>query len=349
MDANRKDLLVARVLSGSVRIRVNDKLYFVRRPSRDDAYCAAELYFDVLRRAELDGLYSDAELEEFLYENGFWDGKREEALRLIPRQIEDAKVALFKATFKSNERRVIRKALETAKAELARLTDERHAYSYLSCAGAAAVAKNRYLLGASLFTAGGERVFGADFWDAESGLLDAAVSAYAEARMTEAEVRELARTEPWRSLWASHKAEGSLFGVPPADWTDDQRSLAGWSVLYDNVHQHPECPPDDVLDDDDILDGWFIVQKRNRGKAGSGDVVSNEKIAQCDEQYLVADTVEDARRVVELNDEHGRAIQSQRFSTLKKKGEMSELEMPDTALRLRAEITQRLAASMKGG
>jgi hypothetical protein len=190
-----------------------------------------------------------------------------------------------------------------------------------------------------------------DYWEQECSLIDKVMVKLMEGRLTEAEFREVARTEPWRSVWNSYKFEGCSFGCSPCDYTDDQKVLANWSSLYDNIYQNPDAPPEDVINDDDLLDGWLILQRRERGKGISKEeeVDANSKIRNSDEVFVVAETTEDARKVVEgLNDAHGIAVQKQKFAYIKDKGEVAEAELPDVKQKLRLQSTQRLSQAMKG-
>ena len=50
--------------------------------------------------------------------------------------------------------------------------------------------------------------------------------------------------------------------------------------MYDNIQESMDCPTEDVINDDDMLDGWFIVQNRKREKdKKEKDVDLAEKIA----------------------------------------------------------------------
>lgn len=355
MEPALRELYVARVCSGSVRVpaadhRGRERIYLVRRPSRGRAYVAQELYHEVHEQARMDGLLSDEGLYDFLVENGHWDGERQGLLGRLPGEIEDFKVGLIGSRFRSDERATIRLYLAAAKKKYAELMNERHGQDWLSCLGAASIARSRYLLGASLY-AGKRPVFPDDsFWDRPSVLLDNVLLAYSRARIDDAAYRELARTDPWRAVWNSRKVEASLFGVAASEHTDEQKSLVNWSLLYDSVYAHPECPGDDVVGDDDLLDGWMIVQRRKReeqAKKQSADDVTSEAVGKHDEVYLVAGSVEDARRIHDLNDPHTKHVVRQRFERLKGGEPVSELEMPDTKQRLRMEATQRLAEMMK--
>jgi hypothetical protein len=266
MEHHERELLVARVASGSVRLTLPDgRRFVVRRPGRDDVYGAHLAYADALERAAEEGLYTEAEAVALLREDGTWSEKEEKLFSDLPEQIDELKVELYKAVFKSDKRKSLRKAISLARDKFAELAEKRGSLAHLTRPGVAAMARTRFLVGCGLFTPSGEKVFSAGVWDEESALLEAVLRAYAAERPGEAELREVARTEPWRSTWGAHKSAGSVFGVPACDHTDEQRLLVNWSALYDGVFQHPNCPPDEVVADDDTLDGWMIVQRRGGG------------------------------------------------------------------------------------
>lgn len=354
MDAARRELIVARLCAGSVRVTgPAGRGYLVKRPTREQQYAAALLYDDVYRRSQLEGLFSDEEILDQLVRNELWDESREKLYSELPKQIEELKVRMYQAAFKASERSALAKYLGRAKDEFERLGRERGALGHLSCSGTAAVAKARYLVGVGLHTLGGKPVFpdDDDFWASDSSLLDDVMASYSRQRLGDGELREVSRTEPWRSLWGAHKVEGSVFGVPPADYTDEQRAVVSWSLLYDSVYSHPECPPDEVLDDDDLMDGWMILQRRERERRtaeGQGErMLGSDKVRGHQEVYLVAETVDDARKVIGLNDDFSKVVQKQRFDHLKSKGVVNELDMPDTNKRLRMEVTRKLSEAVK--
>jgi hypothetical protein len=53
--------------------------------------------------------------------------------------------------------------------------------------------------------------------------------------------------------------------------------LAYWSDFYDQIYKHPDCPEEDIIDDDEKLDNWveYITKKRDKdlkgGKRGATD------------------------------------------------------------------------------
>ncbi len=354
-----KELLVARIISGSYRCKVyqNGKplTLLLKAPTLEQRYLAEEVYQEVLTDSELDGALTDDELLVHLVSEGIWNTDKQNRFDGLIKDIEEIKVKLYQMTFRSNERKVIRAALDKAKLEVRQLQAERHSRDHLSCSGAAEMTRNRYLLGCSLYYAtSGCPVFTSDtFWESSSTILDQAIAKYTKDRITEEDYREMARSEPWRSTWQCRKATGRVFDIPSTELSDEQKSLIVWSTVYDNIYEHPECPPDDILQDDDILDGWMIIQKRKRqgaaDKRKAEELIGNKKIREAEEVYIVANSSDDAKKIETLNDDAASIIKAQRMAHLKKAGEVRELDMPDTRQRFNQEMVKHFGEVIKGG
>jgi len=358
MENYSKELVISRIISGLTRINVfyngKSRRLLIKNPSREDRYYANEVYAEAYEKAQLQGLHDNESILTFLHNQGLWDNKKSEALTQLEKNIEEFKVGMFSMTFKTNELKKTRKALEVTKIEYARLTNIRHSYDHITLEGFANLARLKYLTGLSICNSKGKRLFNNDsIWVCNSMLIEKVIEQNYINLISEANYRELARTEPWRTTWNNKKSEQSVFGVPAVDLTIEQKSLSLWSSIYDSIYEHTECPPEDVVNDDDILDGWMIVQKRKRDKSvlekRAEAFTSNEKIKNSEEIYIPANTIEDARRIDELNDTAATIVKAQRMNYLKKKGEVKELDMPDTKMRFRQAAHERAAQLMTGG
>lgn len=337
-----KELLINRIISGTIILKVDGHTIFLKRPSATQLYEAEIIYTEALEENIKEGLYSDEELYELLLDYGYWDETREKLLETLPKEIEEFKIGLFKSAFKSNEKKSIRKYLKTAKDKLESLISERHEYDYLSARGAALLVKSRFIMSKSSFTKNGKRLF-KNFWACSSELLDKIIYTHNQNRIPESDFRLLARTDPWRGIWNLKKAESSLFGIPAMNYTEEQKNLVGWTNLYDSIFEHSECPSDEVIEDDDVLDGWLLEQKRKRGLAQKEkfeSVVTNEKIRNCAEIFIPAETPEDAVKINDLNSEHAKVVKKQRQRYLNKQGEVNEAEMPDVKRDLMVEFNR---------
>lgn len=339
MEDVERERAIARIISAQIRFRHEDSSLLIQPASRAERSEAQDVYEETFREASLAGCYTDDELlVDFMLAEGHWDAERENMMSSLPKDIEELKVALFKAEFKSEQRKVVRKALNTAKDKLSELSNQRAAYRHLTCSGVAAMAKTRFLVACGLRNSRGSRIKRAE-------LLDAAMAAYAASRLDESAFRELARTDPWRLLWSCRKSGDSLFGVAVADWTDDQLRLVNYSMLYENISEHPECPSDDVIEDDDRLDGWMILKRRERDVSRNqktvDGMITNEKIRNSQEIFVPVQSPEDAKRVESMNTGAAGAIKRQRLGIIEKKGEVNELDFPDTRARIITELNSR--------
>jgi len=349
VDAKQCEYLVARICSGTIRLRPHP--FLLKKPTREQIYIAQEIYQDHLEQSPGDELMTDEELLEWLLEYGIWNEEKQKLFLKLPKEIEEFKVALFQAGFKSNEQTEIKKAIAAAKAKIIELSGERYSFDHLSISGCASMAKSKYLVGCGLHWTNGTPVFNMDkFWQEDSERLDAALLSLAEHRLTETTYRELARKEPWRSLWSIRKVESSLFGIPAIEYSDEQKELVGWSQLYDSVYEHPNKPSDFIIENDDYLDGWMIVQRReqekNQIKQAGDELTKNEKIRGASEIFVPADTIDDARKVEVLNDDMAKATKKVRFKSLAKSGELNEADMPDTKRNMQMNANRLL---MSGG
>jgi hypothetical protein len=351
LDNAQKELLVARVLSGSTRFRRNGRVYWLRQPSRDERYVAQEVYVDAVHNAELEGLFTEQELVDYLIENNLWDAEKTSMMKQIEKDIEEFKVGLYNFAFQATEQRRTRAALEIAKKKHSELYNQLHAYDHQTTVGVASLKRLRYLIGCSLYR-DDKRVWQDEgFWRHRSSLLDDAVAFYIQTRLTEVQYRELARSDTWRSYWSARKAGGSVFGTASVDMTEEQRQLSAYSTLYDSVYEHPEAPPELVIADDDMLDGWMILQRRQRMKQSDQNLaeqfIKNDKIKNAGEVFIMADSPEMAQKVESLNDPTAAATKRMRMRYLAQKGEVEEGEMPDSKREIQMQYNRLMSQAGK--
>jgi hypothetical protein len=339
-----RELLVARVVAGVVRATVQGVRVEFRRPTRMERLLAEEAYEDAFQEACREGLLSDEELTLYLWEEGLWDDTREKSLREIPKDIEKLKVGLYEHRFNDKECEPIRHLLGKARAKWLELEQERHAHDHHSAAGYARTVRLQYLVGCSVHRAGTRLFPGTSFLDDATDFVGEAATAWCRAQLTESAFRELARTPPWRPLWQCRDGDG-LFGVPACDYTDEQQQLVAVSQLYDNVREHPECPPDSVIEDDDMFDGWLILERRKReGDRDRQDIegsIKDPRIKNSQEVFRVVGSRKEAERVQNLNTPGARAVVAAREKAIREKGTLAEHELPDVKAKLALERNKR--------
>jgi hypothetical protein len=162
-------------------------------------------------------------------------------------------------------------------------------------------------------------------------------------------IRLLSKADSWRSIWHSAKGSVGVFGVPAVSLSDEQRSLVSWSRLYDNIAESGEKPDKTVMDDDDLLDGWLIIQhKKGHGDGGANEELQN-KHPGAHEVFIPVENQEDARRLENFNNPMGKMIKRQRSALIQKHGGVLEQDMPDSQMNMRMSATQQATQSAKGG
>jgi hypothetical protein len=295
---------------------------------------------------------TDTELLILLQERKLWTPEMQAEFDLLKEKIEDMKIGLLETWSRSNAQLSIRHALAKGKTEIERLLNIRHCLDHITCEGIATAARARYLTGYSLLRSDGSPYWESPSdWDRPDAVLDDVIEYLVRTRLSEAQLREIARKDPWHSMWASRKFVGmGLFDVPSVDLTDDQRYLMMWSSIYDSVRESHEAPNDSVLEDDDMLDGWLLKQKRAREAHIANNLaenIGNDKIKNADEVYVPAETAEDAAKIAKLNDMQASTIKAQRLAHLKKMGQANEMEMPDTWQRFQMEVAKQQSEAIR--
>jgi hypothetical protein len=316
MTNTEREFFISRICAGYVKCRVmgNDfKIY----PVDDSVLYESNSIVMELMESSL-GL-SEEEMLFFLTENDEWSLTKENRFNELPEKMEDIKVDMYEATFKSNLREKLRVELDKLKIEYEDLNNMRSKYSYLSSLGIALSAKSYHIIENSTYLNG-------SLYDWSEVPVSAVMSKYNSLILDDPKLRELARTEPWSSMWSIKKMTGNIFKEP---FSFEQRQIVLYSRFYDSVYEAHERPSAEVIEDDDLLDGWLISQRRKNSSTTEEKFTTNSKIAGADEVFIMAETSKDINKVNNLNDAYGKNVKNKRLKALEKKGEMSWLEFAD--------------------
>ena len=143
----------------------------------------------------------------------------------------------------------------------------------------------------------------------------------------------IARNDPWRSMWMIGKTTDTLLGKSSVEFTINQTQLCSYSFMYDNVYENPDRPNSKIIEDDDCLDGWFIVQRRKYEKDKKQQEVdaltSNPKIANSQEVFVMASNQEAANEIYNLNDVVGRSTIHNRNAQIDQAGSLDFRQLHD--------------------
>lgn len=339
---------ISRILSGYYIFVCKNTMYKLKYPDLNTKYLA-ELYaqeeFDQNR---FNDWISDEEIVNYLIVSDLWNPVIEKEFNSLSKTIEDYKVNLYENEFNKVKQKKIRKSLSDAKLRLDHLHTIRHSFDHLTVTGYANLLKSNYILAHSIFDMQDNLIF-PNIEDIDFVLFNNLSSSIAQGIISSAAFREIARSDIWRNYWISNK--NFVFGKPTIEWTDEQRNLAVITKMYDNAYEHPECPDNHIIEDDDMFDGWMISIRRDNEKQKKNKQSEKrlgDKLSNSGEVFLMANSRDEAKEIYDLNNVSSRNIIKERQSLLNKsKGPIKDSELPDVNRNLQMQQVQQIKQQSK--
>lgn len=343
MQYSEREYLVNKIISGCTVCTFNDESVYVYESSPNDKVIAHNLYLEEYRRAELLGTPTEIEILDYMKGLGLWNQILEDELEKIPKAIEELKVELYNAYFQFKRRDGIKKSLDSLRFREVELIKQKDKLKYVTCEGFALTCKNRHLICSGAKRSDGSKFFIKNYEDYSQTELDIFINDYLNNKINDDVIRSLSTEEPWRSIWGAGKHEGAIFGIPSSLLSQEQRMILVWSRIYDSIFESPDCPPDEIIDDNDCLDGWMIVQSRNRQKERQNEhgYKPGDKFNKADEVFMFVDNPDDISRVNAMNSPAAILRKQQRMNALTRAGgKLEDQYMPDSQNKMREQLMQ---------
>lgn len=292
--------ILNRIIQGRLRLRLGDLVLFIYEPDKDLLEESYEIYEDAKMQAYFSGSYIKQEVLEILLKYDMWSPLDDREADDLEKKIEDLKVHAFKSFFKTKELIGIKRNIRNIEKQCFTLRTKKLQLDHLTCEGVASFARQAWIVQRTT------KNLDNSCFDFSKYSVSYMMEQYQKNTITQDVFRKIARMPHWRSIWNSSKQRGDIFGKSAIELDSQQLALNSYSIMYDNVYESPEAPNDKIIDDDDCLDGWFITQKRKREKEKKqseiDNMLSNSKIANSQEIFLVANDQTQANEVYDLND-----------------------------------------------
>jgi len=342
MELYEREYFVARILSGYLRYNINEELVLkIYSPSVDQLYEAQEIFQEARKEARVEGIMTSEELFASMIEREAWTEEDEMLLKKLPEDLESFKEQLYNNRYKFSQTEQIRKYIDKAKSEYIKLLTKRYNYDYCTCEGYAIFCKGHWIIENCTFYENGELY---DWNHIDSSTL---LKFYKSKEIVEETYREIARNEPFRTKWALGGSAQGVFGVCTKDITSEQQSISMYSRMYDNVRESMEAPEESVIEDDDMLDGWFVVQRKKREAEKKKSQMNSVGHEGAQDVFLMADGKEDIARIQDMNDMRGKVVSEQRHRVIEKEGVIKHEDLPDVRRDINMQANQ-MQAQKKG-
>lgn len=260
-----------------------------------DADIYAEGEYD---KAFADGLYTTEEMVALLIERNLLKTDYLEQQKALLRYLEKSKKDLYEGFFKPN-RDICFRLVESISDELSQLLISYKQYEKYTCDGVRGEAHENFLLRRTTFLDSGE------IYDWSKVSLDQLKVWVNGQKLGESEIRAIARSREWQSLWYTNNK--LPFFLPEIGFSPEFRELLYWTSLYESVAESGEQPAPEIIDCDYAYDG-FLIKQRDKAKAS----VSQRQVDVKGQEVFIAPSqnrsVED---IYNMNDDQSRKLTRQ--------------------------------------
>ena len=234
---------------------------------------------------------------------------------------------MFQALYASEEQKRIRRLLKNLKKQYDALFQKKYCIFDSTLEGYAQKVYDEFILINTIVDENDEKIWDS-FDSVDYKLFSEIRSIIFKQNINVSSIRELARTDPWKSYWGIYKP--NVF-KPPLN--DEQKALLLFSQMYENAYSHPECPNNKVINDDDMFDGWIIHQRKKREEqlkeSNLQQVDELHKHGDAQEIMLMAKSKDDVSKIQDMNHPVSRAAVRSRQKVIKQKGTATDLDFPD--------------------
>jgi len=320
---------IYRIISGKLLFNHNNKTYTLIPTKPIIKYQANLLYISILNDEKYNEWIRAENLDRYMMFLEVWNNDMANFMERSEKQIEDLKVSLFNNRLNDKMTTRTRNQLSNLRKKISELQLTKQTYYAQTLEGYAESIKYEYIITNTVFH-NKKKVFG-KFGSLQTSYQDftSVVSEINKHVLQTPDYRRIARSDLWRSFWTIDKT--NIFPGPVSLWTEEQRTLAGYSSMYDSVYEHPEKPKDSVIDDDDMLDGWMISQRRaiEKSKAQDSILKTNSKLGKAQEVFIFTDNNEGIKEVMSMNSDEANLTIAQRSSILNKGHSIDHARLPD--------------------
>lgn len=311
------------LLSGLILFKAGNEYIYVRSFSAEDKsfadFFSEENYEDAL----LDGIWTQAEAEQYLIDLGFWSKEEEEEIQSIDKKIEIMKVDYFNHFYNSSTKQYIKTNIDKQKKRHDDLYMRKNVFYDKTCEYLRSYSFYSYLLQKNAFMYQGDLAY----LKFSSQVLFTKYNAVTN--KISSELRNIAKSNEWKNRWLTLKDR--VF--QNNDLSDLQIGLLSWSNYYDNVYQSMDKPSDDIINDDIALDGWAIKQKKKRieeEKKINAEKMLPKNISSAGEVFIPAKNHQEVDDIISLNDIEGIHRMKSIKKDLETHGHLKESQLSDT-------------------
>lgn len=346
MDNIYYESLLYRIIQGRLRLPFLGPDVYLYEPSASVLEESFDIYNETYDDAYFRGVPIKEELKEILFYNDLWSPEDDDLAKKAEDEIERLKVYAYENYYNVPNLKNAKLGIRLQESKFKKHKSKIHSLDHVSCEGVASFARSIWIISKTIKDKNSKSK------ELEGLPLTKILEYYSAKTIDSSDFRKIARSDPFRSMWTNGKKQSNIFGRPSIEMTKDQIALCQFSSMYDNVHESPESPHEDVINDDDCLDGWFIVQRReyekSRNKRDVENMLGNSKIANSQEVFLMAKDQHTAKKINDMNNVHAKNIIKTRDAQIKEAGNLKFTDLADVRQDIATQARQSAIQKIKG-
>ena len=349
MQEDKKISILNRVETGKIFLNINNSIYSMHTPNKEQRAISELVYRETFDDSKYSELITREQVKILLERKGVWSSQDDKALKDYQKYLEDLKINLYESLYNMQVQSQLRKRIKALKDGINKSYAKKFSLDHITLESHAETARDEFLVALTIKDSNNNYVYNYENWSKiDNYILQRFLNFISSNIITTEEYREIARTEPFRSKWSLFKQD--LFSSQ--EFSAEQLTLCMYARMYDNVYEHPEKPTDEVIEDDDMLDGWFAKQNREAKKSREqkeldgmmgGKVNSKQSNSNAGELFVMAKNQQEADKIRNVNDLTGQIKMKQRGQALEQKGRLEEHQLPDVQIQLRAEAMKQMS------
>lgn len=327
MNDNDIELAIYRIISGKTIFQYNNEEYILYSANIEIRHRASIIYDNIINEEKYHDWLREENYQNLMISLGIWNISVPKQLKAFERGLDDLKVDLFNSFTVPSKIKDIRKKIKSIKENIHKIYSSKHEFISHTLEGYAASIKNEFIICNTLHK---ENKLLFQNNDNKSYTLFNNIIYHIDRLIITTEMfKILARSNLWRGYWNANK--NNVFDNCSTSLTDEQRALLNISKMYDNVYEHPECPDEKIIEDDDALDGWMILQKRKNDKERKKTQFdsSNPNMKNAGEVFIIPQADDEREQILEMNSIEAKISLKEKFNYINKHGETEDGMLPD--------------------
>lgn len=340
--------LLYRIINGYYTISIDKNIYKIVCPNIGIKQQAQNIYLQIIDeyKYDTDSWISNQQIQHLLSVYNVWNKDLENKLNSLGKDLEKLKIELYKNFNNSDIKNQIKELIKGINNNINDLYNKKHYFDYLTLEYYAQNIKNQYLITNMVYDTMDQKIFSEDnFENTDYLFLEKILYEIHKYTLDSITIKQIVRSDIWKSYWNVSKEK--IFPGTVKDWTDEQRSLINFSKVLDSIREHMEAPTEEIMLDDDALDGWILYQNHKseteRKKKQISDKFGLDK-KKAGEVFLLTNNAEERQEIYGLNDTQTNRDIKEMIDVTKKEGKVNWTDLPH----VKREIKQQLMAARPG-